>query len=203
MRRGLIRGAHPRARTVALLLAMTGTALAFVLFMTEAIGGSDDADLYGRVKLPGTKMLDLPAGEVALYYEERVTLSENDSLDVPDGLRVVARRELQRVRSERSTPNSIKLDGRALREFGKLDLPVAGRYRVRTRSDVGGSNSPAVTLGKGQLEGLARSAVRAGIAEGAGLVLALIVLLLWRRPDEPPPSPSPPAPPRAPTSIRV
>ena len=203
MRRGLIRGAHPRARSIALVLAISGTALAFLLFMTEAFGGTDDADLYGRVALPGTKMLDLPAGRVALYYEERVTLSENDSLDVPDGLRVVARRELERVRSERSVPNSIKLDGRALREFGKLDLPVAGRYKVRTRADQSGSNSPAVTLGKGQLEGLARAGVRAGIAEGAGLLAALLVLLLWRRPDEPPPAAPPPAPSGTPTSIRV
>jgi hypothetical protein len=203
MRRGLIRGAHPRARTVALVLAMSGTAIAFILFMTSAFAGSGEADRYGRVKLPGTKMLDLPAGEVALYYEERVTLDENDSLDVPDGVRVVAKRELRKVRSERSTPNAINLDGRSLREWGKLDIPVAGRYKVRTRAKERGSNSPAVTLGKGQLQSFARAGIRAGIAEGAGLVLALIVLLLWRRPDEPPPAAVPPAPRGAPTSIRV
>ncbi|HKP90593.1 MAG TPA: hypothetical protein VJT75_11555 [Thermoleophilaceae bacterium] len=203
MRRGLIRGAQPRARTVALGLAISGTAIAFILFMTQAFGGTDDADLYGRVKLPGKKMLDLPAGKVALYYEERVTLDEDDSLDVPDGLRVVAKRELRKIRSERGVPNSINLDGRSLREWGKLDVPAAGRYRVRTRSKERGSNSPAVTLGKGQLEGLARAGVRAGIAEGAGLVLALLVLLLWRRPDEEPPAVPPPASGATPTSIRV
>lgn len=203
MRRGLIRGAHPRARTVALVAAATGTAIAFLLFMTQAFGGADDADLYGRVDLPGTTELDLPAGKVALYYEERVTLSENESLDVPDGLRVVAKRENERVRSERAVPNSIKLDGRALREFGKLELPLAGRYKVRARSDERGGASGAVTLGKGQLEGLASSAILAGIAEGGGLVVALAVLLLWRRPDEPPPSTAPPAPSDRPTSIQV
>lgn len=189
MRRGLIRGAHPRARTVAIVLAMSGTALAFLLFMTSAFAGSGEADRYGRVKLPGTKMLDLPAGDVALYYEERVTLDEDDSLDVPDGVRVVAKRELRKVRSERSIPNAINLDGRSLREWGKLEIPVAGRYRVKARSKQPGSNSPAVTLGKGQLQSFKRAGIRAGIAEGAGLVLALIVLLLWRRPDDPPPAP--------------
>ena len=203
MSRGLIRGAHPWARTVALLLAMSGTAIAFILFMTSAFAGSGEADRYGRVKLPGTKMLDLPAGEVALYYEERVTLDENDSLDVPDGVRVVAKRELRKVRSERSTPNAINLDGRSLREWGKLDIPVAGRYRVKARSKGPGLNSPAITLGKGQLQSFKRAGIRAGIAEGAGLVLALIVLLLWRRPDEPPPAAAPPAPRGTPTSIRV
>lgn len=204
MRRGLWRGAHPTARGLAILLAVAGSTIAFVLFLTGAIGGSSEADRYGRVPLPGKRKLDLPAGEVALYYEERVTLHNNDSLDVPDGLVVVARRELRKVRSEHSTPNAINLDGRSLREFGKLTLPAAGRYQVRARSKQAGSNSPAVTLGKGQLEGVKRAAIRAGIAEGAGLLLALVALLAWRRRDEEPPAAAPPAPSGGTgTSIRV
>jgi hypothetical protein len=201
MRRGLWRGAHPTARRIAILLAATGSTIAFVLFLTGAIGGSKDADLYGRVPLPGKRMLDLPAGEVALYYEERVTLNDDDSLNVPDGLVVVAKRELRRVRSERSTPNAINLDGRSLREFGKLELPVAGRYRVRARAKQSGSSSPAVTLGKGQLESVKRAGIRAGIAEGAGLLLALAVLLAWPRPEGDTPAPPPAS--GTPTSIRV
>lgn len=192
MRRGLWRGAKPRARTIAILLVAAASGAAFLLFLLGAIGGTSDADRYGRVPLPGKRMLDLPAGEVALYYEERVTLHNDDSLDVPDGLVVVAKRELRKVRSEHSTPNSINLDGRSLREFGKLDLPAAGRYQVRARSKRTGFNSPAVTLGKGQLENVKRAAIRAGIAEGAGLLGAFVVLLLWRRPEEEPPAPGPP-----------
>jgi hypothetical protein len=203
MRRGLWRGAHPTARRIAILLAATGSTIAFVLFLTGAIGGSKDADLYGRVPLPGKRMLDLPAGKVALYYEERVTLNDDDSLDVPDGLVVVARRELRRVHSEHSTPNAINLDGRSLREFGKLELPTAGRYQVRARSKEGGSNSPAVTLGKGQIESVKRAGIRAAIAEGAGLLAALLVLLAWRRPEEEPPAGGVAAADGAGTSIRV
>lgn len=202
MRRGLWRGAHPNARRLAILLAATGSALAFALFLAGAIGGSGDADLYGRVPLPGKRKLDLPAGDVALYYEERVTLNDDDSLYVPHGLVVVAKRELRKVRSEHTTPNAINLDGRSLREFGKLTLPAAGRYQVKTRSKQAGSNSPAVTLGKGQLENVKRAGIRAGVAEGAGLLAALVALLLWRRPREDPPGPMP-AEPGGPTSIRL
>jgi hypothetical protein len=185
------------------VLAASGTAAAFLLFLLGAIGGSSDADLYGRVPLPGKRMLDLPAGEVALYYEERVTLNENDSLNVPDGLVVVAKRELRKVRSQHGTPNAINLDGRSLREFGKLKLPVAGRYQVKTRAKQSGSSSPAVTLGKGQIQSVVRAGVRAGIAEGAGLLLALVVLLLWRRPEEEMPAGVPPAPSDVGTSIQM
>jgi hypothetical protein len=203
MRRGLIRGAQPRARSIALLLAMSGTAAAFVLFLTGAIGGTDEADQYGRVPLPGKRMLDLPAGDVALYYEERVTLDDDDSLDVPDGLVVVAKRELRKVRSEHTTPNAINLDGRSLREFGKLEIPATGRYKVKTRSKQRGGYRPAVTLGKGQIQNVLRAAKRAGVAEAAGLVLALIVLLLWRRPEGDTPVPAPLAPSGTGTSIRL
>jgi hypothetical protein len=204
-RRGLVRGARPAARRIALGCAVAGAGAAFLLFMIEAVGGTSDADRYGRVPLPGRATLELPAGDLALYYEERVTLGENDVLDVPDGLVVKARGE-RTVRSRRGTPNSISLDGRALREFGKLRIPSAGRYRVNARSDAPGSNSPAVTLGKGQLDNLARSGVHAAIAAAAGLALALAALLIGRRGDEPPP-PSSPLPsaavPRPGTSIRL
>jgi hypothetical protein len=200
VKRGLWRGAHHRARTVAIVLVALGSGAAFLLFLLGAIGGTSDADLYGRVPLPGKRKLDLPAGKIALYYEERVTLNEDDSLSVPHGLVVVAKRELRKYRSERSTPNAINTDGRSLREFGKLELPVAGRYQVRTRAKERGFSSPAVTLGKGQLENVKRAGIRAGIAEGAGLLAALMVLLLWRRPEEDTPVPPPPS---GPTAIRV
>lgn len=201
MRRGLWRGAHPRARQLAILCAVAGSTLAFVLFLTAAIGGTSDADRYGRVPLGKARALDLPAGDVAVYYEERVTLQNDDTLAAPPGIRAVARQEGRKVRSQRVTPNSINLDGRSLVEFGKLAIPAAGRWKVRARADAGGGNGAAVTLGKGQAQSFGRAGVRAGIAEGAGLVAALLLLLLWRRRDEEPPPAAPSAP--APTSIRV
>jgi hypothetical protein len=188
VRRGLWRGARPAARRVATAALAIGGVVAFAIFMGTAVGGTGDADRYGRVPLPGETRLDLPEGDVAVYYEERVTLHENDSLSVPDGLRVVARRENTRVRSERSTQNAVNLDGRSLREFAKLSIPVRGQYRVKARSDGPGSNSPAVTLGKGQLENLGRAGKRAAIAVGAGLVVGLAALLAARRADDPPPA---------------
>jgi hypothetical protein len=205
MRRGLVRGARPGARALALGFAVAGSAAALLVFIIGAVGGTSDADRYGRVPLPGKARLELPAGDVALYYEERVTLGKNDVLDVPAGLVVTARGGGETIESRRGTPNSISLDGRALREFGKLRVPAAGRYRVTARADAPGSNTPAVTLGKGQLENLGRSAVRAAIALAAGLALALAALAIGRRDEEPPATPPlapPPAPARG-TSIRL
>jgi hypothetical protein len=208
---------------VALLAVAAGGGVAFVLFLLTAFAGADAADEYGRIELPGRGSVELPEGDVALYYEERVTLSENESLDVPDGIVVTARRE-KTIRSERTVPNSISLDGRALREFGKLAIPQAGTYRVRARADQQGSNTPAVTFGEGQLKGLARAGKRAGLIVGGALLLALVALLVGRRTDagpgaapigyagvppaasvpvSAPPAPAGPAPPPPPSSGSV
>jgi len=189
----MIRRASPGARKVALFAAILGGVGSLAFVFVFAIGGADDADKYGRIELPGKGEVELPKGRVALYYEERVELNENESLDVPDGLRVVARREVT-VRSEKVLNNAVNLDNRSLREFAKLEIPQAGRYRVSARSASPGSNRPAVTFGKGQLEGLGKGAVGAGGILAAGLLVALVSLLLGRRGYTPPPASIPVAP---------
>jgi hypothetical protein len=180
-RRGLISGSRPSARRTALFIAIVGTVVATAIFVVQMVQSASEADKYGRIDLPGRGDIELPEGDVALYYEEHVTLSENDSLDIPSGLRVVARRENDVVRSEKTVQNAVNTDGRALREFAKLEIPRAGRYRVSARSSSPGGNDPGVTFGKGQLEGLGKTAIVAGGIEGGALLLALIVLLLGRR----------------------
>ena len=205
MRRGLWRGARPGARRFAVVAAAGGGVVGFALFLAAAIGGTSEVDRYGRLPLPGKRALDLPAGEIAVYYEEHVTLDEDDSLDAPDGIVVKAKRERRTVKSRRTTPNAINTDGASYEEFGKLTIPAAGRYVVKARSKEPGSNRPEVTLGKGQIESLKRGGIRGGIALGAGLLLALVALVALRRGDEPqPPAPAAaPSPPGRATSIRL
>lgn len=177
----MIRAARPGARKLALLAVLVGVAGGIALGIVGCVQGIGDADKYGRVSLPGEKVIDLPEGEIALYYEERVTLPDDDSLDSPEGIRVVAVRENERVKSEkRGLSNAISLDGRALDEWGKIEIPRAGRWRVITRSRESGSNRPAVTLGIGQTENFTEAGLTAATIAGAGLGVALLVLLLGR-----------------------
>jgi hypothetical protein len=176
----VIRGARPGARRLALFALIAGTVAGIGLGVIGCIEGVDDADLYGRVSVPGDGALELPEGDVALYYESHVDLGENESLDIPDGLRVVARRENTRVRSRKVLQNEISLDGRALREFAKLEIPREGLYRVTVTSRAPGSADPAVTFGKGQLGNLGDTALRTFGPIGAGLGAALLLLLLGR-----------------------
>ena len=205
MSRGLIGGARRGAKAVSVACLGGGFALAMTLFISGAVAGLDDAEKYGRLSLPGRAVLDLPEGDVAVYYEERVTLGEDQVLNQPAGLRVRARGEGGVVDAETVTPNAINTTGRSAREFAKLRIPRAGSYRVTARASQGGSNSPAVTLGLGQWQNLGSSGLRAGLALGGGVLLALLALLLGRRSEEeaPPAPPPPAADSQGPTSIRL
>lgn len=180
-RRGLIRGSRPAARRIALVLAIVGSSIAIAIFVFKMVEGAGEADKYGRIDLPGSGQIELPEGRVALYYEEHVTLNENDSLDLPSGLRVVARRENEVVRSQKTVQNAVNTSGRSLREFAKLEIPRAGRWKVTARSSSQGSHDPGVTFGRGQLEGIGETAVLVGGIEAGSLLLALLVLLMGRR----------------------
>jgi hypothetical protein len=192
---------------VAVLLLGAGFALAMALGISGAVAGLDDASKYGPLSLPGRAVLDLPEGDVAVYYEERVTLHEDQVLNEPPGLRVRARGDGGGVvEAERVTPNAINATGRSAREFAKLRIPREGSYRVTARAVGLGSNSPAVTLGIGQWQNLADAAKRAALLLGGALVLALVVLFALRRPEEeapPGPSSTPPTAGPGPTSIRL
>jgi hypothetical protein len=181
----VIARARPGARKLALFAVIAGVAAGIALGVIGCVEGVDDADLYGRVSLPGKGALDLPEGDVALYYESHVDLPENDSLDVPSGLRVVAQRENTRVRSKKVVNNELGIGNRTLREFAKLEIPREGRYRVTVRSEAPGAYDPAVTFGKGQLGNLGESGLRAGLPMAAGMVGALLILLFGRIGYEP------------------
>jgi hypothetical protein len=183
----VIRGARPGARKLALLAVILGIAGGIAFGIIGCVQGVGDADKYGRIPLPGDELVDLPEGEVALYYEERVTLAENDSLDSPDGIRAVAVRENTRVKSKkRGINNAISLDGRALDEWGSFDIPQAGRYRVSVRSKQPGSNQPAVTIGVSQTDNFVNAGLTVLFGTAGGLGVALIALLLGRIGYEPP-----------------
>ena len=181
----MIKRSRPSARRFALFAVILGVAGGIALGVVSCVGGVDDADKYGRVSMPGKGRLDLPEGDVHLYYEERVTLQNDRTLDVPSGIQVVARRE-ETVRSKRTTENAITLDGRALTEFGKLEIPRAGEYRVTVRARDRGSNQPAVTFGKGQFENFTTAGRKAVLVMAGGGLVALLALLLGRRGYRPP-----------------
>ena len=59
---------------LAIGVAAVTIVLAIVLFVAEAARTTRDASRYGQVPLPGRESVNLPAGEVLIYYGERTEI---------------------------------------------------------------------------------------------------------------------------------
>jgi hypothetical protein len=121
--------------------------LAIVLVVVEALGATRDATAYGQVPVPGRESVNLPAGEVIIFYGER---SKDAPLVVPRNLRL-------RVRTTNgqsllgSTPYEFDQfdDGDYVRRaIAKLRVPEAGDYEAVASTGVPGAIAPVVSFGR-------------------------------------------------------
>jgi hypothetical protein len=121
--------------------------VAVVLFVVESVGANRDARAYGEVSVPGRESVNLPAGEVIIFYGER---SGHSPLAVPSNLRL-------RVRTTNgqlllgSTPYAFNqfTDGDYVRRsIAKLKVPEAGDYEAVSTTSAPGAVQPMISFGR-------------------------------------------------------
>jgi hypothetical protein len=174
LRRVTSRWLSPRRLIVALVAVL---AVAIVAQIVNANVASDlsDADKYGSVHLPGSAILELPAGSL----EVMVHGDGSTALDVPRGLRltvVPVGAGLPTPVLTRDRGGQFGLSGRSgsdeFRRIWRLHTPRAGAYRVTVSGVDSAGDTRELTFGHGP----PASAVE--IWEIAGIVM-LAVLLAW------------------------
>jgi hypothetical protein len=135
---------------LALGVVIVTVAAAIVLFITEAVGESRDANAYGQVSVPGRESVNLPAGEVIVFYGERIARVEHSPLAVPSNLKL-------RVRTTNgqlllgSTPYVFDQfnDGDYVRRsIAKLKVPEAGDYEAVSPTTAPGGVDPVISFGR-------------------------------------------------------
>ena len=123
---------------------------AIVLFVVEAVGANRDAHAYGQVPMPGRESVNLPEGEVIIFYGERIGRFEHSPLPVPQNLQL-------RVRTTNgqsllgSTPYSFNQfnDGDYVRRsIAKLKVPEAGDYEAVSPTSSPGAVDPVISFGR-------------------------------------------------------
>jgi hypothetical protein len=146
------------------------------------IGGwPRDHDRYGSVPIPGAQTLALPEGEVRLSFEGQVSEGgpTRTLQDPPEGLEVrVGRRggDALEVESVSSALYTVASGDTGHEPYGKVQVPEAGRYRVRATAAGGGGQ---ITAGPELWNPLgSRVAGAVGIALAAALVLLFLELPL-------------------------
>jgi hypothetical protein len=124
--------------------------VAIVLFVVEAMGANRDAHAYGEVPVPGRDSVNLPAGEVIIFYGERIGRFEHSPLAVPSNLQL-------RVRTASgqsllgSTPYAFNQfdDGDYVRRsIAKLKVPESGDYEAVAPAATPGAVDPVISFGR-------------------------------------------------------
>jgi hypothetical protein len=175
------------------LLVAVGIGVAWYL-----LGGFPrDHDEYGSVSVPGQQVLQLPAGEVRVNFENDATGS-GDTRRIenrPEGLavRVVPAAGGEEI-AMKDVPRwlFVAIGGeRGHEPAGKVEVPSAGRYRVQVSADdsrgfdsaavsrfaQGPGSGPEITLGQrpwSPLDSVLLGAILAGLA----VFLAVLLLTL-------------------------
>src|SRR3954449_10383810 len=123
---------------------------AIVLFVVEAVGANRNAHAYGQVPMPGRESVNLPAGEVIIFYGERIGRFEHPPVAVPSNLQL-------RVRTTNgqsllgSTPyefNQFNDGDYVRRSIAKLRVPEAGDYEAVTSTGAAGAVEPVISFGR-------------------------------------------------------
>jgi hypothetical protein len=104
---------------------------------------------YGSVEVPSDTVIQLPAGELIVYYEDAERWKRAERPQPAQGFSVVISDEQGGERIDQRPPprdTAVKARGRNRIPHAALTLPTAGRYRVRSQVNAGAAE-PRITFG--------------------------------------------------------
>jgi hypothetical protein len=135
-----------------LALATAGITIvvAIVVLVVEAVGANRDAHAYGQVPVPGRESVNLPAGDVIIFYGERIGTLEHSPLSVPSNLtlRVRTTNGQQLLGSTPYAFNQFNDGDYVRRSIAKLRVPEAGDYEAVAPTRVPGGVEPVISFGR-------------------------------------------------------
>lgn len=174
------------AAFITLVVAFVVAILFVVVF--GAVQAFTASDRYGSVPMPGRDTVDLPQGDVTVYFQEGVQLGENENLRPPSDLRVDIRGAEggPLVEVDRSGLSS-EVGGRFGERvsIGDIDVPEEGDYVVVVAPTRENRVDPAIVLGDDVFDGFG-DAIPIGllllvVGVGAAALVALITFVRRRR----------------------
>jgi hypothetical protein len=132
---------------LAVAAASITVAAAIVLFIAQLIGSDRDAAAYGQVRVPGRDSVNLPAGDVIIFYGERAP--NGGELSVPPNLQLRVRTASGQLLLG-STPYVFDQfdDGDYVRKpIARLRVPEGGDYEAVSPTNVQGAAEPVISFG--------------------------------------------------------
>jgi hypothetical protein len=130
-------------------VALITVVVAIALSVAELMGGSRDATAYGQVPVPGRESVNLPAGDVIIFYGDRIKDQGGEQLSVPPRLQLQVRTTTGQLLLG-STPYVFAQfdDGDYVRKpIAKLRVPEAGDYEAVSPTRAPGALEPVISFG--------------------------------------------------------
>lgn len=151
---------------VGILLTLGGLGLSLPQLL------SGDHDEYGKVAIPGKGTVDLPAGEVIVFYEDGSSPADGffPEPEVDWSIRPAGGGRALELDSDGGRESNVR-ESKSWTDIEGLDLAEAGEYEVDVRPVAGGPD-PFLTFGS---SGVTTSAIVI-LVVGAGLGTTLIAL---------------------------
>lgn len=174
-----MKGGYIAALVVAGLTLVGMFAAGCGLAIWGAVEGIGDTDKYGRVQVPGKATLDLPEGEVSVFFETATVQGAFESRREAVGLSIVSESGEPVDLRGRGNVDEEVTEGDVTRvNFDRVDIPKAGDYLVT--ATVEGrkvEKGSALTFGKALTEGVVDRA-RDALWGLLGFVLAGAIALI-------------------------
>jgi hypothetical protein len=147
--------------------------VAIALFVAELAGGDHDADAYGQVAVPGRESVHLPAGDVIIFYGERIAGSGDETLSPPPNLRLQVRTASGQLLLGSSPYVFDQFDDGdyVRRPVAKLRVPEAGAYEAVSPTASPGATESVISFGH---EGSTDYGYVLFVLAGGGLLAAIL-----------------------------
>ena len=134
-----------------MIWVLTGLLAAFVVgfFVYFFVVRWARLERHGSVAVPGEEVVELPAGEVVVYYQDSQRFRYSERPEPWPGFSVLVSADEggERVDLDEPPHTAIyKVRGKTRIPYATLRLPRAGRYRVRSQIDAE-AIEPRVTFG--------------------------------------------------------
>ena len=166
--------------------ALIGIALVlFVGYLLLAAFEGDSAQ-FGSVAVPGREQVELPKGDVDIYYSEKVDPDAGVPLITPDDLQyTVTGPDGQGVTVNSRGDDAESTGDGMTRLIGSLQAPEDGLYTVTTESSQAAQRiAPAVTFGQGPFAAVGQrfGDVVDALRGPLGIVVLVVLVILFLLP---------------------
>ena len=146
---------------------------------------SGDHDEYGRIAIPpGRGVVELPSGEVVVFYEEARAISADEAVPEPEvdwEIRPEGGGDPLPLDGDGGRESNVR-EQRAWTDFETIDVPEDGPYGVVVHDVNAGGPDPVVTFGSSGVSTASLALTIGGIA--IGITLITLALVLGRRDGE-------------------